>query len=261
MSKTPVYVGIDVACAKRKRLPICFAAWNGKRLEPLGIPACLSERFPRGTGNKEIAKPDPFRESATELVTALHKTAETQGWEIAGVAIDAPAAPPRSGRRKSDRELNARGLSVFQTPSADQWKQIFDTCQAHLRDGGAIARLPHANKIWMQYGFRLFEELRKVQQPRLIEVYPHAIIRSFASKVAHKATREGYEGQLELIAKATGWRGDELNCRLRQTVPGMPHDKLDAFMAAWVASLEEPKRCAFGDKCDPDNSIWVPGAE
>ena len=54
VSPTPVLVGVDVACAKRKRLPICFTAVAGGRLEPLEVPDELAKRFPVGRGNNQI---------------------------------------------------------------------------------------------------------------------------------------------------------------------------------------------------------------
>jgi hypothetical protein len=39
---------------------------------------------------------------------------------------------------------------------------------------------------------------------------------------------------------------------------GTNHDRLDAFMAAWVASLPKRRRRAIGNEDDPDDAIWVP---
>ena len=41
-------------------------------------------------------------------------------------------------------------------------------------------------------------------------------------------------------------------------MPGTKDDKLDAFMAAWVATLPKHKRHAHGNKNDPDDAIWFP---
>jgi hypothetical protein len=45
---------------------------------------------------------------------------------------------------------------------------------------------------------------------------------------------------------------------LSSGVAGSRHDKLDAFMAAWVASLKPSERVAFGNKRDLGDAIWVP---
>jgi hypothetical protein len=74
----------------------------------------------------------------------------------------------------------------------------------------------------------------------------------------HKTTPDGYKRQLTAVAKATGWSPDNLEVKLRQSVRGAKHDKLDAFMAAWVASLDNSRRRAYGDEADPNDAIWVP---
>jgi len=61
VSATPIYLGIDVACASNKRLPICAAAL-GSTIEPLEIPAYLLRLIPRGRGNREITEVAPFIE-------------------------------------------------------------------------------------------------------------------------------------------------------------------------------------------------------
>jgi hypothetical protein len=56
----------------------------------------------------------------------------------------------------------------------------------------------------------------------------------------------------------TGWEPRNLAVRLKETVPGSPHDRLDAFMAAWIATLRPEGRRALGDAQQPDDAIWVP---
>jgi hypothetical protein len=58
-----VFVGIDVACAKSKRLPICVARKEGDKVIPLEFRVEL----PRGLGNIEITKSQPFRELAKSV--------------------------------------------------------------------------------------------------------------------------------------------------------------------------------------------------
>jgi hypothetical protein len=57
----PVFVGIDVACAKRKRLPVCFAVLEGGRPEPIAIRVELSNQMPSGLGNIEVSNDNPRR--------------------------------------------------------------------------------------------------------------------------------------------------------------------------------------------------------
>jgi hypothetical protein len=51
---TPVYFGIDVACARGKRLPICVVS-GGSPLTPMMIQKHLAQVIPRGVGNREMA--------------------------------------------------------------------------------------------------------------------------------------------------------------------------------------------------------------
>src|SRR5271166_5456410 len=160
MSVAPVFVGIDVACARNKRLPICIASFNGHRLEPLELPAELARTFPVGPGNIDILKDDPFRNLAAALAGALHRGAKEHFWNIMRVAIDAPAAAPATGERIAEKALRECGMASFQTPDEKGWCHLFQTCRKHLRAGGMLSRMPHANKIWMLYGFEIFKALR-----------------------------------------------------------------------------------------------------
>jgi predicted nuclease with RNAse H fold len=258
MPSTPVFVGIDVACAKRKRLPICFAAYEGSRLEPLLIPLELAEKFPVGRGNVEIAQDAPFRREAAALTDALNHVCMAQGWSIMRIAIDAPAAPPATGIRASEQALRDSGLSSFQTPNVEGWNRLRQDCRKHLRVEGPLNRLPHANKIWMLYGFEIFKALRAGCTGEVIEVYPYAIVHALLRECPHKSTPEGYRRQVETLANETGWNWNDLEYALGRAVPGTKHDKLDAFMAAWIASLAPQSRRAYGNEKNPDDAIWVP---
>jgi len=110
----------------------------------------------------------------------------------------------------------------------------------------------------MLYGFELFKALRAMSACEVIEVYPYAIVKALVGDCPHKSTPEGYRRQLEVIAVTTKWTAPELELVLKCSVPGSKHDKLDAFMAAWVASLSADRRRAYGNKNDPDDAIWVP---
>jgi predicted nuclease with RNAse H fold len=253
-----VFVGIDVACRAGKRLPLCAVATTGDRLEPLSIPATLAARIPRGRGNREITEAEPFREAALQAARAVREIAAAMDWSIERIAVDAPGAPPSAGPRASEHELGREGLSSFSTPARAAWDGIRERGSRHLDERGQLARLPHANKIWMLFGFALFESLRAELGCEVIEVYPFAIVRALLESCAHKSTEQGYRDQLTAIAAQTGWDPGELEAQLKPSVPGSRHDRLDAFMAAWVASLPADQCRAYGDPADPDDAIWVP---
>jgi hypothetical protein len=257
VSPSVIYVGIDVACAKGKRLPICMVA-AGDPVLPLKIPKHLGAAMPRGLGNTEVTSAAPFRECARRVVDTLNCIAEEIGTRVERVAVDAPAAPPPRDSRLSETELGRVGLSSFRTPAAPQWAGIREECARHLRAGGSPASLPHANKIWMLFGFELFAALRSGLGAEIIEVYPFAIVRSLLPSCEHKSTERGYLDQLTAVADRSGWEPHRLEAELRTTVHGSRHDRLDAYMAAWVASLAPERRRAFGDPRLPNDSIWVP---
>ena len=259
-SATSIFVGIDVACRKRKRLPVCFAASLGGRLEPIKAPSDIVAKLPLGLGNLEILQEHPFR-SAAAAVAGAFASVRNHAWKIVSIAIDAPAAPPCVDERTAEGDLRSLGLASFQTPRAEDWGNIVQNCQAHSRAGGKLSRMPHANKIWMLYGFEIFRALRATFSCEIIEVYPYAIVRALLDECPHKSTPAGYRRQLETMGDATHWVPDQLERALRNSVPGSKDDRLDAFMAAWVASLPRERRRAHGNKHDPDNAIWVPRRE
>jgi predicted nuclease with RNAse H fold len=253
-----VYVGIDLACAAGKRLPICMVS-AGPPLMPLTIPKHLGRLIPRGVGNREVTAVAPFREAARGVASAINRIADEMGWQVERIAVDAPAAPPAIGSRASETELRRFGLSSFPTPAASAWAGIREKCADHLSHGGSAANLPNANQIWMLFGFELFVGLRSGLRAEVIEVYPAAIVRfALLPACEHKSTEKGYQDQLVAVASRTGWEPQYLEARLKETVPGSRHDRLDAFMAAWVASLPPESRRAFGDVRQPDDAIWVP---
>jgi hypothetical protein len=171
LSAIPVYVGIDVACAVGKRLPIC-AVSAGFPLMPLIVPKRLAALIPRGVGNREISEQTPFEDAASGVVRSINHIADEMGWRIKRIAVDAPAAPPATGSRASEVELGSCGLSSFRTPPTSAWAGIIERCKDHLRAGRTAATLPYANKIWMLFGFKLFEHLKAGLNAEVIEVYP-----------------------------------------------------------------------------------------
>ncbi len=257
MVSSAVFIGIDVACAQNKKLPICVVS-AAHPLTPLAIPTSLSATIPRGLGNREITSAAPFRQAAGDVVAAINRIIKEMNWTVKRIAVDAPAAAPPTGSRLSESELSSNGLSSFRTPAAPVWADIREVSIKHLEVGGSTATLPYANKIWMLFGFELFAQLRKELAAEVLEVYPFAIIRALLPSCAHKSTPEGYRDQLAAVAARTGWQPLDLEAQLKATVPGNRHDRLDAFMAAWIASLPAEDRRAFGDARNVNDAIWVP---
>ena len=151
--------------------------------------------------------------------------------------------------------MHRANISCFATPSRSQFERIKGKVRAHLAAGGAVNRLPHANQLWMLVGFALFRELAALAE--CIEVFPQATARAIGAGQIHKFKAGGVAAQLAAAAKHTGWpssRSPEPS--FDDVCAGPAHDRLDAYLSAWVASLNEAERVAFGDP--PDDVIWVP---
>ncbi len=189
VNRQPVFIGIDVACAKGKRLPVCVAYRENRKLIPIDVREQLARHICRGPGNREILAENPFVSLAGSVASALDKLSSEMHWQIERIAIDAPASPPQH-IRKSEQQLSKKGWSSFSTPRVDQWEHIKEKCSGHLNNGGELARLPEANKIWMIFGFELFTHLRATFGSEVIEVYPSAIVLTLLKECPHKSTQE-----------------------------------------------------------------------
>ena len=64
------------------------------------------------------------------------------------------------------------------------------------------------------------------------------------------------QSQIDEAAKVLEVSATEMRAKLLAMGFGSTHDRLDAFLSAWVASLDEKDRKAFGTP--PDDAIWVP---
>ena len=251
----PAFAGIDVAIARSKRLPVCVCVRECGRLVPLPRVTPAGAAPPRGMGNVAACEDDGscgrFAEDAAAYLRAVEREFDVT---VVRIAIDAPRAPaPSGGRRVSELELSARGIPYFVTPDEAGWALIRERVRCHLGDGGRTDRLPHANQLWMLAGFALFETLQPEWE--CLEVFPHAIGLALAA-AGRKATAAGLDARLAAVARHTGWPQPSAARPLDQIAFGARHDKLDAYLCAWVASLEERDREALGTP--PDDAIWVP---
>ncbi len=253
MSSRKLFVGIDVAFTKNKKLPICIVRKKGRKLFPVTLDMEGLPPIPRGSGNVASLRPasvSKFARDVGDYIGAVETLLEAT---IEVIAIDAPADYSLTGRREGERALNADGIRCFAAPTATGFKNIRKKVRNHLKEGGTENRLPHGHQLWMLAGFALFRELQV--RYRCLEVFPHAIVHRLGVAEVHKIKKEGLAAQLGAVAKATGWTGCELADRLRKCVSGAGHDRLDAYMCAWVAS-EYPGLDVYGNA--PDDAIWVP---
>ena len=256
LRRNVAYVGIDVAFAKNKLLPVCICIRQNERLLPLPLRR-RDRRPPRGRGNAAALDRALVDQFARDVRTYIEAVAQDERVSIERIAIDAPSDYRADGhpRRAADAAMDRAGISCFTTPSRRDFTEIARKVRAHLAEGEPETNMPHANQLWMLVGFALFRELASVAD--CIEVFPQAIVRRIGAGDTHKSKAEGIEAQLAAASAYTGWPA---------TVHGEPsfddvclapaHDRLDAYLSAWVASLDEHQRSAYGDP--PGDVIWVP---
>jgi hypothetical protein len=250
------YGGIDVAFSRKKRLPVCVAVREGDRLVPLPLRNA-SPQPPFGGGNRAALEPETVAAFAHEVRDYLQAVEASEGVHIRTLGIDAPRFPKRAGirRRAAECAMNARSIRYFATPSHSEIEEKIEKARRHLASGGALACLPSANQLWMLVGFALFEVLAEAYD--CIEVFPQATAAALGVAAIHKSGRLGLERQLAAVAGETGWpSGKTGEPRFEEISYGSRHDKLDAYLSAWVASLPETEREACGEA--PDDVIWIP---
>lgn len=203
---------------------------------------------PRGMGNVRALDAVVRQGFAEEALSYLQALEEHHDIRIVEIAIDAPRTPAVMERRRAECVMDALGISCIATPSAEAFERGRQEALEHIAAGGAEARLPHANQIWMLVGFDLFRVLEGWRP--CIEVFPQATVRAIAPRTVHKSKAAGLAEQTRAFAAAAGWNPDELvGC-----AHGALHDRLDALLSAWIASLPRACRVAYGDG-DAD-TIW-----
>jgi len=258
------YVGIDVAFSKKKRLPIVICVRRGDVLEPLPLRTAKA-RPPVGEGNARILDRSTVGRFARATVEYLSSIQSEHRVRIRRVAIDAPSDPRSAGtaRRCAETALDHRRISCITTPDVAGFETICERARSHLAAGGPESHLPGANQLWMLVGFAIFRELRPHWE--CLEIYPQAIASVLGCSGVHKSQAGGLDAQLRAAARYTRWPRDamtrEVSVSRELTAIGFGsrHDRLDGYLAAWVASLEPADREPFGES--PNDVIWVPRAE
>ena len=211
---------------------------------------------PSGKGNRATLDPSVVEDFAHRVCTYVRGVERTEGVSIYKIAIDAPSAPKRPGiaRRAAERSMDQQRISCFATPSCIEFDNILARARQHLAASGAETHIPHANQLWMLIGFALFQVLGNNYE--CIEVFPQATVAALGISGVHKSKRAGFEAQLAGVANVTGWPCDDRTLKLDDIGYGSRHDKLDAYLSAWVASLPEHQRKPCGEA--PDDVIWIP---
>ena len=252
-----VYIGIDVACAKNKYLPLVMCYWENGRLLPL-LLANYHIKAPQGRGNALTLKDSENNALADDVASYIEKICSDHSVNPVRIGIDSPLIPRNNNkpRRLAEQALDRAGISCYTTPSADDFIEIKAKGQAHLEQKKPIQNLPHSMQIFMLLGFALYRRLTLIAP--CIEVYPHATVKGLGVAGIHKSKGNQAELQLATIAQHTGWPQTEGDWQSVSTIcRGPMHDKVDAYSAAWVASLPEEKRTYFGEP-NKNDAIWIP---
>ncbi len=252
-----VYIGIDVACAKDKYLPLVMCYWENGRLLPFPL-ANYHIKAPQGRGNALTLKDAENNAAADDVASYIEKICSDYSVNPVRIGIDSPLFPRNNNqpRRLAEQALDRAGISCYTTPSADDFIEIKAKGHAHLEQKRPIQNLPHSMQIFMLLGFALNKRLNQIAP--CIEVYPHATVKRLGVAGIHKSKGNQAELQLAAIAQHTGWPQSEGDWQSVNTIcRGPMHDKVDAYSAAWVASLPEEKRTYFGEPKNND-AIWIP---
>jgi predicted nuclease with RNAse H fold len=250
------FVGIDVAFAKRKALPVSVCVTGRARILEILPLRVAFEKPPLGRGNVLALDDQVRRQFAVDVLVWLEKLECSKKLRIRRVAIDAPSDYCRdgSGRRSAERALDAHDIRCFPTPTEEQFREMVERSKKFLADGGKPSRMRYGFQLWMLVGFELFRTLK--QHYECIETYPQAVVHQLKCADQHKSTVQGLESQVQEGAKVLGLPATDFRARLLAMGFGKLHDRLDAFLSAWVASLDEKYRKPFGTP--PDDVIWVP---
>jgi predicted nuclease with RNAse H fold len=250
------FAGIDVAFAKGKRLPIVVCVREGSRLVPLLLRDFREALPPRGRGNRIALDPKAVNVFALEALEYLRAVEKAYDLRLQRIAIDAPSCYKREGivRRAAEVAMDKQRISCFATPNRKQFDEIKNKVRLHLDSGLPENRMPHANQLWMLVGFALFEVLKEYYD--CIEVFPQAIANALQAGKVHKSKSEGISRQLTAVANHSGWPLDQERMGLSKIAFGSMHDKLDAYLSAWVASLSSEDCFACG--VEPSDVIWLP---
>ncbi|AEP29386.1 DUF429 domain-containing protein [Brumicola nitratireducens] len=254
------YIGIDVSCAKKKRCPIAICIKENDRLVPL-LLAQAKYQPPFGSGNAKTLFAENNTAYAAGIKSYIVDVCKQHNLTPARIAIDAPLLPKKNDqkRRIAERELDRQKISCYATPSQSEFERIIERGKTHLKEGGQVVHLPHSIQIFMLAGFAIYQALKNVAE--CIEVFPHATAKLLGTAGKHKTKDNQAHIQLHAMSKYAGWpRTEEEWGTVKDICSGDVHDKVDAYSAAWIASLDDEQHLVLGNPSSND-AIYLPRLE
>lgn len=144
----PAFIGIDVAIAKDKPMPIVISTVESGRLIPQRLRTA-NIAPPREAGNLAVKDPVWAEDYASETLRYITQVCDCLEIVPERIAIDASSSPcvPDVRRRAAEMALDQAGISCFATPTEAQFELIRDKVRRHLSSGGSVDRIPHANQL------------------------------------------------------------------------------------------------------------------
>ena len=254
------YIGIDVSCAKKKRCPISICVKKDGKL----VPLLLAKKMPlppRGFGNAATLIEENNIAYALAIKNYIVDVCRVHNLTPARIAIDAPLLPKGNNlkRRIAERELDSLKINYYATPSQSEFESIINRGKLHLKEGGEVNRLPHSMQIFMLAGFAIYQAVKNIAS--CIEVFPHATAKLLGTASKHKTKENQAYVQLHAMSKYTGWPCLEDEWKtVKDICSGDLHDKVDAYSAAWVASLDVEQHLVLGEPIVND-AIILPRLE
>ena len=254
------FIGIDVAVAKKKYCPISICIKDKDVLRPL-LLADEPMQPPKGLGNIATLTHVNNIAYASAIKDYIVAVCERHNLKPTRIAIDSPLQPRAPGlkRRLAEQALDKLCMSCYTTPSELDFENISVKAKAHIANCGQANKLPHSMQIFMLAGFVIADALKTVAP--CIEIYPHATAKLLGVAGKHKMKDDQAFVQLSAISKYTGWPNSENEWKqVSKICKGPTHDKIDAYSAAWLASLPAHNRQPLGEP-DKEDVIWIPRLE
>lgn len=121
----PAFAGVDVACAKNKRLPVVVCRWREGRPVPEPL-ARLPFAPPVSRGNAATCDPRAVEGFAAEAAEYLRRIEGRPGVRLVRIGIDAPSAPRRyvMRRRAAETPLGEAGIRYVETPGEADFRAL-----------------------------------------------------------------------------------------------------------------------------------------
>lgn len=116
-----LYLGIDVAIARSKRLPICACSVA----DGTPVPLALRSRRdflppPHGMGNRGVLDSLVRREYAQRALRWVRKLEESENVQVGRIAIDAPRYYAPISGRLCEVAMTDDSISYIKTPTEEQ---------------------------------------------------------------------------------------------------------------------------------------------